>query len=357
MIYKTFGKTGKHVSAIGFGGMRFGSSLEESVGAVRKAGELGINYFDTAPFYCDDKSEDIFGEAFRAMPNPFYVSTKSGERTADELRQQLDKSLRRLGVPKIDFFHIWCVLSLDDYRSRLKPGGAYEGAVKAKAEGLIEHICISTHANGAEIRTIAEEGRFEGITLGYNASNFPFRREGLQAAHAQGMGVVTMNPLGGGLIPQNEKYFSFLRRNAGESIAQAALRFNASHREITVTLAGMGTAAEVVENAAAVNGLQELSADEIMSLQGHVGENLNSLCTGCGYCAGCPEGIDIPKFMDAYNMYILTGDAKEIDNRLKWHWNMPAKGAARCIACGQCEEKCTQHLPIMERLKTVGERG
>jgi len=58
--------------------MRFDSnkSIEENAELVRYANSKGINYFDTAPGYCDDTSEVIFGEAFKNMPGQFFVSTK-----------------------------------------------------------------------------------------------------------------------------------------------------------------------------------------------------------------------------------------------------------------------------------------
>jgi len=60
--------------------------------------------------------------------------------------------------------------------------------------------------------------------------------------------------------------------------------------------------------------------------------------------------IDIPKFMDAYNEKLLGSDML---SRLKWHWNESVDNAAKCIACGKCEALCTQHLPIIERLKEI----
>ena len=85
MLYRPFGKTGKEVSVIGFGGMRFKKEdyaegdYSRAVAIVHKAHELGVNYFDTAPGYCDDTSEKIFGEAFKTMDrSTFYVSTKCG---------------------------------------------------------------------------------------------------------------------------------------------------------------------------------------------------------------------------------------------------------------------------------------
>ena len=361
VIYKEYGKTGKKVSAIGFGGMRFRKedyekSFEEAAKVAIRANELGINYFDTAPFYCDDKSEEIMGVAFKHMTNPFYVSTKSGissEKNADEVRRRIEKSLKRLGVEKINFFHMWCILNLDQYRKIMAPGGPYEGVLKAKEEGLIDHITFSTHCSGEEIETIVNEGYFEGVTLGYNATNFAFRQKGIKAAYEKGLGVVTMNPLGGGIIPQNPDFYSFLKENEDDTLVQAALKFNASHKEITVTLAGMGSIAEVEENIRAGESFGEMTEARMEALSNKLNSSLDKLCTGCSYCIGCPKDIDIPKFMDAYNMYILKKDNKEITNRLKWHWSLNTKQAAECIACGKCERKCTQHLPIIERLKEI----
>lgn len=82
MRYVEYGKTGKMVSVVGYGGLRFDleKSNQENADLVKYAYEKGINYFDTAPGYCDDRSEDIFGLAFRQMikegKTDFYVSTK-----------------------------------------------------------------------------------------------------------------------------------------------------------------------------------------------------------------------------------------------------------------------------------------
>jgi uncharacterized protein len=361
MIYKDYGKTGKKVSAIGFGGMRFRkedyeNSFEEAAKVAIRANELGVNYFDTAPFYCDDKSEEIMGTAFKYMPNPFYVSTKSSyssEGTADAVRARIDKSLKRLGMEKINFFHMWCILNLEQYRKVMAPGGPYEGALKAKEEGLIEHITFSTHCNGEEIETIVNEGYFEGVTLGYNATNFAFRQRGIKAAFNKGLGVVTMNPLGGGVIPQNPDFYSFLKEDSKDSLVQAALKFNASHKEITITLPGMGTIAEVEENLRAGENFGIMTEEKLVRIASLLNSSLDTLCTGCQYCKGCPKNIDIPKFMDSYNMYVLKGKTEEIKGRLKGHWGMDFKGAAECISCGKCEKLCTQHLPIIERLNFI----
>lgn len=155
------------------------------------------------------------------------------------------------------------------------------------------------------------------------------------------------------MIPQNPENFAYLAEGTGLTVPQAALRFVASHKEITVTLAGCTTKAHVDDAVKAVESLVEKPADEIVKEYEGKGVSFNNLCTGCAYCKGCPKNIPIPKFMDAYNQKILTGKKDAIMDRLDNHWDIPASQAAECIACGKCEKACTQHLPIIERLKEI----
>ena len=90
MQYTEYGRTGAHVSAVGFGGMRFdvkNRSREENAALVRYAAACGITYFDTAPTYCNDQSEDIFGLAFKDMPPGCLVSTKGMPTEFDTARR------------------------------------------------------------------------------------------------------------------------------------------------------------------------------------------------------------------------------------------------------------------------------
>ncbi len=358
MLYKAYGKTGKEISVISFGGMQFAKpeDIDSNAELVVYAHSKGINYFDTAPGYCNDKSEDIIGAAVKQLPrDEIYIATKSNRVNGDELRENLERSLKRLNVDKIDFFHIWYILTLEVWEKR-KAGGAVDAAIKARQEGLIEHLAVSSHLPGDQLAQVLEEGYFEGVTLGYCAINFPYRQDAVQAAGRMGLGVVTMNPLGGGLIPQNAERFDFIRSGDDPTVVAAALRFNVSHPHITSALVGCTTTQHVDEAVAAVDDFTPYDDAHIQQIRDKIIDAFEGLCTGCGYCLPCPESVPIPKLMDAYNMRLLQDEQpKRIHNRLKWHWSLTSAAAKDCTQCGTCEEKCTQHLQIEQRLKEIAE--
>ena len=366
MYYKEYGNTGIKVSAVGFGGMRFADE-DVKAGRFEKCAEVplyaferGINYWDTAPYYCDDKSEIIVGIAAEQVKREnLYLATKTnfgtmeGEPTRDNFRKRLDTSLTRLKTDYIDFYHMWCLLNLESWESHMEK--IYAFFEEAKAEGLIRNIVFSSHMQGNDIEKVVASNKFRGMLIGYNALNYELRQSGIESAYASGMGVVAMNPLGGGMIPKNPETFSHLTVDTNLTVAQAALRFVASHKEITVALPGITTKEQVDDAVKAVEGLQEKSAKELIEFYRGKGEAFDNLCTGCGYCKSCPVDIPIPKYMIAYNQYLLSNEWVSCSNELKWHWGITNEAAKTCIACGICEKECTQHLPIIERLKEIGE--
>jgi uncharacterized protein len=363
MRYKPYGSTGKKVSVIGFGGMRFDQERpdEENAELVRYACSQGINYFDTAPGY--GRSEDIYGLAFQDMPGEYYVSTKAmptGHETAASTRAAVMKSLKRLGVPKIHFFHVWCLRKMAHYDLAMQPGGMFEELLRCKEEGLIDHIVFSSHQPGHEIRTILDTGQFDGVLLGMNILNFPYRWEGAQAAYEGGYGCVVMNPLGGGAIPQHEKELAFLAE-PGETPTEAAIRFLLGCAPVTVTLIGFTTREHIDQACAVVDRAEPISDERLNEIRRHLSAEMARLCTGCGYCKGCPKNIPVAAYMQFYNNKLLFGTSDEEMQksiRLQHDWQLLAcrqADAGDCIECGQCEERCTQHLDIIARLKEIAQ--
>ncbi len=367
MKYTEYGKTGKLVSIVGFGGLRFdlSKSNEENAELLLYAYDKGINYFDTAPLYCDDRSEDIFGVAFRKLQQQgkrdFYVSTKGKPTvfdTAEKAIKAVKNSLERMGVPKIHFYHVWCLRKMEHYTLAMEPGGQYEGLLKCKEEGLIDHIVFSSHQTGDEVIQIFDENTFEGVTMGINLLNHAYRWNSVEQAGRMNYGIVAMNPLSGGSIPAHEKELAFLT-DGSETATELALRFNIKHPGITVSLIGFGSFSDIDTACRIADSDRGFSEEERIAIRGKFGSNMNAICTGCGYCKACPVGINIPGYMLFYNEKQMFGKSDEDMIKEVYgleYWNYAAGSAATasgCIGCRQCEEECTQHLPIIERLQAI----
>lgn len=369
MKYKAYGNTGKQVSAVGFGGMRFDISQPDRQNAdlLRYAFDKGINYFDTAPDYCKDKSEDIFGLAIEEMAKSglrsrFFVSTKGMPEdfdTADKARAAVEKSLGRLKSGYIDFYHVWCIRDWSQYELAMRPGGQYEGLLKCKEEGLIRHIVVSSHLRGPDVRRMLEKKEFEGVLLGVNILNFLYRWEGVLAAHELEMGVVAMNPLAGGIIPQHEQNLGFLATE-GQTATEAALGFLVSCPQITVTLPGFTTRGHIDMACRVADNAKPFSQQEIERIRRHVTGHMDKLCTGCGYCLDkCPRDIPIDSYMQYYNETILAQKSEQemtagLDFEHKFGILAHSKTRSEeCVRCGRCELACTQHLDIVSRLERL----
>ena len=356
MLYRDYGQTGKKVSLLGFGGMRFANvdDHDECVRMMLTAAEGGINYFDTAPGYFETRSETVFGKAFAEMRRknlPYYSATKTFADTDEKIRKEIDAQLKRLDVPAIDFYHIWCITSPEGWNER-KKNGVVETFRKLKDEGLIRHICVSSHMMDDEIKELLNEGIFEGVLFGYSAYNFQTRQAAFDAIRGKKLGAVVMNPLGGGVIPANPERFKYIS-SPGESIAVSALRFLWDHQDISVTLVGYNNEEQVKETLKAMEHYKPRTEAELAAIKAGVSASLEGICTGCSYCDNCPEEIPIPKYMDAYNHKILQDKDDIIKNRLAWHWGIDNSMAKKCTACGLCEKACTQHINIIERLKEI----
>ena len=361
MLYREYGLTGKKVSLLGFGGMRFGNvdDHEECARMMLAAAEGGVNYFDTAPGYFETRSEAAFGRGFAELKKrklPFYSATKTFASSAGAIHKEIEAQLKRMGIQAIDFYHIWCITSLETWEKR-KNDGVINTFRKLKEEGLIRHICVSSHLVKDEIKELLMEGVFEGVLFGYSAYNFQTREAAFDAIREKKLGAVIMNPLGGGVIPQNPERFGFLRKGS-ESVTQAALHFLWDHPEISSTIVGFENSGQVREALEAMQIYKPRTKAELTALKAGAGKSLEGICTGCGYCiskALCPQGIPIPQFMDAYNQKILdtAGKKDPAGDRLKWHWSIDRSIARQCIACGQCERACTQHINIIGRLKEI----
>lgn len=358
MIYREYGKTGKKISIISAGGMRYvdPDDIDACSQVPLAAARAGVNYFDTAPYYSNDNSETILGAAIGQMKKeglPFFVSTKSSGISYDDVWRDLERSLKRIGVPRIDFYHSWALNTPHSVRKR-EENGAFLALCKAKEQGLVSHVVCSSHMKGSDIAELLDRGIFEGITLGFNAINWSFRMEGLAGAKRNNLGVVTMNPLGGGTIIDHANRFSFIKTRSSQSILDAALHFNMSHSAVTSVLVGFRSVQDVADAVASVGSFIEPKPIDIEQIRLQIEKSFDSLCTSCNYCSGCPQDIPVAKLMEAYNYYILYGKADQVFERLKFHWDLHSiEMLSDCTRCRQCEKICNQKLPIIERFEIM----
>jgi len=364
-----FGNTGANVSALGFGAMRLpmtpdGEHVDEdrAIPVIHRALELGVNYLDTAPYYCKTESEIVLGKAIKGWRDRIYLSTKNPleDATAGTFRRFLETSLRKLDVEYVDFYHMWGI-SWAKYQEKGVdvPGGPLHEARKAKEEGLIRHISFSFHDTPEALVRLIDTGNFESMTVQYNLLDRA-NEAGIALAAARGLGVVIMGPVGGGRLAETSPEIRRLLPKGVAGSPELALRFVLSNPNVHVALSGMGTIQMVEENAATASREDPLSAQErtdIARAMDQLAALADLYCTGCGYCMPCPNDVNIPenfKYMNYYRVYGIAEYARDAYAQLgqKGHWIKGLKADA-CIQCGECEPKCPQRIPIIAQLEEV----
>jgi uncharacterized protein len=277
----------------------------------------------------------------------------------------LDEQLARLQTEHIDFYLLHG-LGAETWEN-LSKLGVLEFLDSARADGRIRHPAFSFHDQFPVFKEIVDsyEWTFSQIQYNYMDEQNQAGTKGLKYAAEQGLGVVVMEPLRGGLlsgdVPAIHQHIvdAPVRRTPSEW----GLRWVWNHPEVTVVLSGMNAMEQIRENlTCAEQGVaNSLSPDELATVE-KMRETFASRvkipCTACRYCMPCDNGVDIPSCFMYYNQ-AYTYDAKEkAAGVYLWALNGSFSGgvpgfASACVECGECEEKCPQHLPIREYLQDV----
>lgn len=312
------GRTGIKVNKNGFGGLPIQRiSFEETKKILCKALDNGVTFFDTARMYSD--SEEKIGYALSDKRKQIYIATKSAALTGDDLRKDLETSLRDLKTDYVD------ILQFHNPPFCPKPGdgsGLYEAITEAKEQGKVRFIGLTNHRISIATETVAS-----GL---YDTMQFPFSYlagekdiELVRLCKEKNVGFIAMKGMSGGLITNAAAAYAFMMQYDNvlpiwgiqkESELDEFLSYDSD----TPTLDGQ--LAELIE----------------MDRKELVGE----FCRGCGYCMPCPAKIEIPI---SARMAMMLKRARPEDY-LTEDWKAKMARIPDCIHCNHCKDHCPYGL-------------
>ena len=166
---RPFGRTGHASSATLFGAAALARvSQDEADRALEILLRHGVNHIDTAARYGD--SELRIGPWMARHRQDFFLATKTGSRTASQAREDIQRSLERLRVDRVDLIQLHSLAHPDDWEQAMGPGGALEACVRAREEGLTRFIGVTGHGwtIAAMHRRSLARFDFDSVLLPYN---------------------------------------------------------------------------------------------------------------------------------------------------------------------------------------------
>ncbi len=364
---------GEKTPKLGFGLMRLPKNSDGSIDVPQTSQmvdmflEAGMTYFDTAYVYDGGGSERAAKEALisRHPRESFTLATKlnvhangcTGEESA---KRQLETSLERTGAGYFDYYLLHAIGegNIGDYDA----WGIWDFVKEAKARGLVKHWGFSFHGStGLLDKLLTDHPDAEFVQLQINYADWENRnvnsRINYETARRHGKSIVVMEPVKGGMLANPPERVAKILREANPDMSYPswAIRYVASMDGMLTVLSGMSSIEQMRDNLSYMRSFQPLSEAEqevIRRAQKAITEVDSIPCTGCHYCTeGCPMGIKIPDIFSARNTELIWGNTARAKQQYGWATNNAGK-ASDCIACGQCEGACPQHIDVIERLKT-----
>lgn len=413
MTYRTNPNNGDKVSLLGFGMMRLpveaGGTARENPDSpidqemvnrqVDYAIEHGVNYFDTAPVYCQGKSEYSTGIALsRHKRNSYYIATKLSNFNPSTWSESASKeifenSLKYLQTNYIDYLLLHGIgmgaenkSALETFNERFINNGILDWLVKQKENGRIRNLGFSYHGDIKIFDMLLQwhdEGKyhwdFVQIELNYLDWNYAneINERNTDAVYLynelqkRGIPSVIMEPLLGGRLANLPDFIvkQMKEKDLNASVASWAFRYAGTPEGVLTVLSGMTYMEHLKENIATYSPLRPISEEEnkfLMLVAKDIYNLKNIPCTACNYCMPCPYGINIPAIFTHYNKCINEGIVSKVEESnseykkarraflIGYNRNVPKlRQANHCIGCNQCVSHCPQRIDIPKDLHRI----
>lgn len=359
---------GLELSRLGFGTMRLpvrdgnASDIDEKQvdEMVDYAIANGINYFDTAYPYHGEMSEKVIGRSLSRYPREsYYLATKyPGHQISSSYDPTavFEEQLKKCGVEYFDFYLLHNVYEKSIQVYEDERWGIVDYFVEQKRQGRIRHLGFSCHGELETLRNFldycGDKMEFCQIQLNYLDWTLQKAREKYELLTERGVGVWVMEPVRGGrLAGLSEAENARLRsvRPDEKSVAWA-FRFLQGLPNVKVILSGMSDLTQMMENVETFREEKPLTdAEQAVLLEIAEGMKNSIPCTACRYCCdGCPQGLDIPMLIAAYNELRFS---PAVNVAMRLDALADDKKPSACIGCGKCTRICPQGINIPDAMK------
>lgn len=321
----------------------------------------GVNYFDTAYFYVNGKSENAIGEVLKNYHRKdFLLADKTppqSMKSKEDVRRVFEEQLKKCQVGYFDFYMIHSLKpnTIENYRKY----EMFNQLMEFKKEEKIKYTGFSFHGSTKMLKEVVAEHPWDFCYLQINYFDWD-----IAEAHQQydilknaGIPTVVMEPLkGGNLVRLSDKALNKLKEKHPDTTpAEFALRWAASKENVITVLSGMSNLQQIKENINTFVNFKEMTDEEektakqitsVIQAEGEIN------CTACKYCMEvCPRGINIPLIMSLYNQFV----PKKWYSAFAYRYKMldEDEKADKCIKCGLCSKNCPQNLLIPELLTKI----
>lgn len=322
----------------------------------------GVNYIDTAYMYHGGTAESVTGDILSQYDRKSYlITTKMPAwmaRSETEIEMIFEEQLKKL---KTDYFDFYLCHNLNiPYYSYFQKYRAMDYLARKREEGVIKHLGFSFHDTPEVMKQYLADfdWDFGQIQMNYLDWEMQNAKEQYRLLTEKKLPVIVMEPLRGGALARlSPDATAHLKKTHPEQTpASLALRFAGQLPNVMTVLSGMSSLEQLAQNIETMDHFTPLTEEEQKDIDIALDLYKKSKmipCTGCRYCDGCPQGVDIAKMFEINNHYRLGGSVWTYVQ--EYEATKPSTHEDNCVNCGECVEKCPQGLDIPALLEETGE--